>query len=172
MSINSIDEQYRSTSYNNLGTVYYKTLDYDSAFSCFNSAIELGSTSSFSWIGDMYENGLYVNEDKQKAFQYYKMALNDLSLDLQNNTSNVHASSILPVARCFENGIGVNKNLDSAFYYYSIIKKRSPKGYIWSVQAIEALERLNQAKAAKKSSSKPSVKTKTYKTDEDILNAF
>jgi tetratricopeptide (TPR) repeat protein len=150
MSINSSDEQNKGYSYHNLGTVYYQTLDYDSAFTCFNSAIELGSKSSYSWIGDMYENGLYVNEDKQKAFQYYKMALNDLSLDLQNNTSNVLASSILPVARCFENGIGVNKNLDSAFYYYSIIKKRYPKGYIWSERASVALERLNQAKAAKK----------------------
>lgn len=46
--------------------------DYREALRLFNQAAKLGSIDAYELLGDMYENGLGVREDKQRALEYYK----------------------------------------------------------------------------------------------------
>lgn len=71
-----------------------------------NIAVELNKEDAILKIASMYEDGLYVKEDKVKAFSYFeKLAL-------------VNPYGYSCMARCYQDGVGVISDYKKAFQLY------------------------------------------------------
>ena len=64
-------EEGESFGYECLGDIYFAREDYKSAFECFSS-VKKGTPCAKYHLGYMYEKGLYVEQDIQKAVEYYE----------------------------------------------------------------------------------------------------
>lgn len=63
--------------------------------------------SDFLALGSAYEKGIGVNQDANKAFQYFKKA-----------ASYGNATALGKLGLCYEQGTGVSKDLETAIDYY------------------------------------------------------
>ena len=57
-----------------LGRAYYKRGDYQQAFKHLDHAKNKGYAPAYAYLADMYGQGLHVNRDVERAFEYYAIA--------------------------------------------------------------------------------------------------
>ncbi|KAF0544221.1 calmodulin-dependent protein kinase [Gigaspora margarita] len=67
----------------------------------------MGDAAAISGLGFCYQNGIGVEKDGQKAFEYYQKSAN------MGNSEGTRM-----VGFCYQNGIGVEKDEQKAFEYY------------------------------------------------------
>lgn len=78
--------QGRIDAYNNLGLIYAKIKkDYNLAFNSFNKAAQEGDSDSQVSLGYMYDNGLGINENKIKAYEWWLKAAKQGHATAQKN---------------------------------------------------------------------------------------
>jgi TPR repeat protein len=93
----------------NLAYIFYKDNEYEEAFKWFSLAAEQGLSSAQSYLGNMYENGLYVTRDATEAFKWYHLA-----------AEQGYEEDQVTLGRMFENGLGVAKNNQEAVRWYRL----------------------------------------------------
>ena len=82
------------------GTKAYRKKDYKTAFECFTKAANLGSEEAMSHLGAMYRDGNGVNQDGQKAIEYFEKANN-----------------FIAIGKMYKDGDGIEKNIEKAIDY-------------------------------------------------------
>lgn len=60
--------------FNNLGKIYEKENKLSIAFSYYQTAANIGESWAANKVGEFYRQGIYVNKDLSKAYEYYKKA--------------------------------------------------------------------------------------------------
>ena len=99
----------------NLGYCYYYgrnvPVDYEKAFQYFCLGAFVGSLTSLYKIGDMYQNGYYVEKNQTEAFHIYNRCL-DMMTD--EAAPIVAGPVFLRIGNCFLNGNGVEENAKNA----------------------------------------------------------
>lgn len=89
---------------------YYQSLgNYVKAFSYLTRIVNSENPTYLRKIGYFFEKGLGVEENKEKAFEYYLRSSEKGDYISQYN-----------VAICYLNGVGVERNTVKAFYYANI----------------------------------------------------
>ncbi len=83
----------------------------------FKKGAELGDPNCMCEVGDMYFEGLTVDQDYDKAFGYYKKALKALGDDTKNPA---YADLNYRMGHCYHMGYGVEQDLDRAKKYLEI----------------------------------------------------
>jgi len=118
-----INHNYNTTALNNLGYVYFygknNIQDYSKAFLYFGKAACLHNSNAMYKIGDMYKNGIYVKEDIQKAFYWYREAF----LYTQNDDY-CTASVALRLGEAYLYGKGTDIALLKSLKYLQIAERR------------------------------------------------
>lgn len=71
-------------------------------------SLEMGNSHAAFILGKIYKDGIFIEEDPKKAFNYFKIAAND---------KNEREASLL-LADCYFEGYGTTKNLKKAFIGY------------------------------------------------------
>lgn len=103
----------------NLGYCYYYghtgTVDYEKAYHYFVKGALVDRLNSLYKIGDMYENGFFVDKDESLAFRIYQRCYHNMS---EKDIERVGADICLRMGNSYYYGIGTEKNLDSALQYY------------------------------------------------------
>lgn len=105
---------------NSLGVMYLRgegglPKDLKTAFLYFSRAAYYGDETAYNNLGNMYFNGIYVKEDKAKAFSYYLKA-----------AEKENPEAMYKVALMYEKGVGTTANQRRADAWYKLIEK---KGY-------------------------------------------
>ena len=85
----------------------------------------------YTLLGYLYEHGLEVDKDSNKAIDYYKKGSDWDDCIAEYN-----------LARCYEEGIGLERDLDKAKEYYSKAKEHNHS------KAAEALQRIEEKNAS------------------------
>lgn len=90
----------------NLALLYYQSQDYEHAFDYFSMSSDAGHGDASNSIGVMYDNGLGVPQNQNKANSYYHKAikLGDKKYAARNLASFFY----------------INNQLDSAIFYYNL----------------------------------------------------
>ena len=88
----------------------YKTEDYDSIKNCLDELVKLGEFDALSLIGDLYAKGEGVEQNYDKAFEYYNLALEHDCVK-----ANAH------IAFLYYHGLGVEQDYKKAFELYKIV---------------------------------------------------
>lgn len=78
-------------------------------FELLHDALERGDYTAAKTLGDLYRDGIYVEQDFERAYKFYR----------QGQGTNTMCSVM--VAHCYRTGEGVNKNPGVAFKIYSDI---------------------------------------------------
>ena len=86
---------------------YSKDIDhnYEQAIRWYQKSVDAGSSAAMNNLAVMYENGQGVEANESKAFELYKMAV-------ENGNSNLACNNL---ANCYENGIGTEIDLLKSF---------------------------------------------------------
>ena len=92
---------------NNLGVYYMNRRDFSSALKWLNASAEQGNISAYGNLGYMYDNGLGVPENPQKAFECYLKAAENGNASAQNN-----------IGQMYQRGRGVKQDYRRAFLWY------------------------------------------------------
>ncbi len=108
-------KEYKIKAFASSGYTYYKRKNYQKAFDAFKIAATLGHAYSQNYLGNLYFNGLGVEQDFQKALEWYEKSAE------QNNARGIYSLGVMYV-----NGKGVKKNLKKAFALFS---KSAELGY-------------------------------------------
>lgn len=90
-----------------LGRAFLAAKNYTSALTSYRRAFELGSLPALYALGEMYEKGMGVDKDPNRARFYYETAA-------EMNFS----PAILSLGIQYEQGIGVAKNAEKAYGFY------------------------------------------------------
>ena len=94
---------------NNLAYLFYVESNYEEAYKWFLLAAKQGYSSAQNYLGNMYENGLYVARDNTEAFKWYRLAAEQGDEEDQ-----------VTLGRMFENGLGVPQDYDEAVRWYRL----------------------------------------------------
>jgi len=94
---------------------YFVGKDYQKAFQNFREAAQLGHAYSQKYLGDLYFNGLGVEQDFQKALEWYEKSAE------QNNARGIYSLGVMYI-----NGKGVKKSENKAF---ALFLKSADLGY-------------------------------------------
>lgn len=166
----------RGDAFSGLGVCYEIQKEYDTALHLYQRAYELGFKDGLANIGDLYNNGWGVEEDKNKALNYYKKAaaegsgrgcyilstlysLGDLGLDedeekeyywAKKSAEYGNAGGYLVLGMCYEYGRGCEKNLDeakSAYIKGSDLKEGDAAHRLWEYYRNDAYGEVNNDKA-------------------------
>lgn len=129
----------------NIGFIYYNRQLFDKALKWLEFAAEEGCEGHENLIGMMYEEGLGVNCDKEKAFEWYMKAAEAGNAEAQFNVGhgcecqNIYIKAFDLYLECgkqgnidalcnlgdmYENGIGVIRNNKLAFKYFMHAAKK------------------------------------------------
>jgi len=97
----------------NLGYCYYYgrdiPIDYEKAYSSFSQSSFLGNPNAMYKLGDMFDKGFHVIEDKNAAFFWYREA------HMHTKESDIERPNIeYRLGKCFLYGKGVEQNLYTA----------------------------------------------------------
>ncbi|CAG8605178.1 4141_t:CDS:2 [Acaulospora colombiana] len=86
--------------------------NYEEAWNIFESNSGLGNSTARFWVGKFYWNGIFVEEDKEKALEYYEAAANDGNSEAQYT----YAMSLMDVhkAQSVKKKVPIIKNLKMA----------------------------------------------------------
>lgn len=88
-----------------LALEYFEKEEYERAFAIFMQTED--DKTAANYIGYMYQQGLGIDKDLKKAYEYYRKASYKKEVD-----------SYLRLADCYYYGLGVDNNLDLAEEYY------------------------------------------------------
>lgn len=134
----TVETYENGTAYNNLAWMYKKgrgceNPDYAQALVLFEKAAGLECKSAFYHLGDIYEHGLGVNPDRQKAWAYYQKGaeighekcidiVNRGSLQEEETASNKKVLSVLTdiqgqVSEINAGTVRMEQKLDQLLYY-------------------------------------------------------
>ena len=123
MNKKTIEFNYNTDALNNLGYCYYYgrigEKDYKKAFLYFGKAAYLNHPNAMYKIGDMYNNGIYVEKNIETAFYWYKKSYNYSRGDDYINASVAHR-----IGKAYIDGEVVEKNLLKALKYLSIAERK------------------------------------------------
>ena len=81
----------------------------------FKKGAELGEPSCLHELGDMYMNGVTVDQDYDKAFDCYKKGLREVDDKYPNHP--VRQFLNYRIGQCYHNGYGTEKDLEKARQY-------------------------------------------------------
>jgi len=56
-----------------MASVYFKMKDFDNAVIYYKNALDSGDYKSCYWLGSLYEKGLGVTENREKAIKYFQL---------------------------------------------------------------------------------------------------
>ena len=119
MNRKTMDYNYNTDALNNLGYCYYYgrlgEKDYKKAFLYFGKAAYLNHPNAMYKIGDMYNNGIYINKNIETAFYWYKKSYN-----YSKNDDYISASVAQRIGMAYIEGEAVEKNLLKALKYLQI----------------------------------------------------
>ena len=103
----------------NLGYCYYYGRvgdpDYEKAFHYFALGAFDGRLISLYKIGDMYLNGLYVEQNEREAFSIYRRCLKEMTEEMEDR---VAGPVCLRMGRMFLEGIGVEQSYRAALDFF------------------------------------------------------
>ena len=124
----------------NLGYCYYYgrdvEVDYKAAYHYFIVPALAGRCESMYKIGDMYANGLYVEENKDVAFMMYDKAYQSIDDDCD-----VVGDICLRMGNCFYYGNGCEKDIQTALFFYQraelFLYDRIKNGDIYKKKALK-----------------------------------
>ncbi len=116
--------------YNNLGKIYEKKNDNKKAFEYYLKSANLGESWACNKVGKYYLNGILEDVNKEKAYHYFKQALN-VPIELLNPWALYNLAVYFYISGCYE--IGLDKNEEKAIKY---LKRASKQG------VYKALEKL------------------------------
>ncbi len=109
----------------NLGYCYYYgrgcEVNYEKAFKCFVRGAFNDRINSIYKLGDMYRDGLFVEQDGKMAYDLYSKANELINDDDDDEVFKIFGADIaIRLADCYFYGIGVKKkDLQEALYYYN-----------------------------------------------------
>ena len=98
----------------------------DDAFYHLDKASEFNGEALFQ-LALWYFNGYYIDQNRDKAFEYFRMLANDTVLTHESNYESVEerneelcgfGEANYYLALCFENGYGTSVQMDNAKYWY------------------------------------------------------
>jgi len=122
MNKKTIEFKYNTDALNNLGYCYYYgrigEKDYKKAFLYFGKAAYLNHPNAMYKIGDMYNNGIYVEKNIETAFYWYKKSYN-----YSKNDDYINASVAHRLGKAYIDGEAIEKNLLKALKYLNIAER-------------------------------------------------
>jgi TPR repeat protein len=123
MNKKQMEFNFNTDALNNLGYCFYYgrtgEKNYKEAFLNFGKAAYLDHPNAMYKIGDMYNNGIYVEKNIETAFYWYKKSFNYSKNDDYINASVAHRLGI-----AYMDGEVVEKDLLSALKYLQIAEKK------------------------------------------------